>query len=173
MPTAVLAAPTIVLHPAMPVWPHDDTASKNAFFGNFHAADWQTKYLTRITPPFQMYYDKKLMSSILVNRMVAPALLSIFNEIWNACDHDQAKVNATGASDFGGCFNIRPISGSDNWSNHSWAIAIDLSPSSNGFNVQKTTLGKIVVDTFKAHGWRWGGDYKGRRDPMHFEAVRS
>jgi hypothetical protein len=161
----------VAVHPAMPAWPKDNTAAKNAFYGNFHAADWQTKFLTRITPPFQMYYAKKPMPSILVNRMCAPAFMSVFNDIWNACDHDQAKVNAAGASDFGGCFNIRPIAGSDNWSNHSWACAIDLSPGSNGFNVQKTTLGKIVVDTFKAHGARWGGDYRGRKDPMHFEFV--
>jgi len=167
-------ADTVAVHAAMPAWPRDNTAAKNAFYGNFHAPDWQTKFLTRITPPFKMFYDKKPMPSILVNKMIAPALMSCFNDIWNACDHDQAKVNATGASDFGGCFNIRPIAGSANsWSNHSWACAIDLSPGSNGFNVQKTTLGKIVVDTFKAHGARWGGDYKGRKDPMHFEFVQS
>lgn len=157
----------------MTAWPKDNTAAKNAFYGNFHGADWQTKYLTRVTPPFKMFYDKKPMPSILVNRMCAPELLSVFNEIWNACNHDQKQVDATGTSDFGGCFNIRPIAGSNNWSNHSWACAIDLSPGSNGFNVQKTTLGRIVVDTFKAHGARWGGDYKGRKDPMHFEFVQS
>ncbi len=155
----------------MESWPKDNTAAKNAFYGNFHAPDWQVKYLTRVSTPFQMRYDKHNIPSILVNRMCSAALLSVFNEIWNACGHDQKKVDATGASDFGGCFNIRPISGSNNWSNHSWACAIDLSPGSNGFNVQKTTLGKIVVDTFKAHGARWGGDYKGRKDPMHFEFV--
>lgn len=158
----------------MPTWPKDTTAAKNAFYGNFHAADWQTKFLTRITPPFQMYYGGKShpMPSILVNKMCAAAFMSVFNEIWNACGHEQAKVDATGASDFGGCFNIRPIAGSSgSWSNHSWACAIDLSPGSNGFNVKKTTLNKIVVDTFKAHGARWGGDYKGRKDPMHFEFV--
>jgi hypothetical protein len=29
-----------------------------------------------------------------------------------------------------------------------------------------------VVALFKAEGWRWGGDYHGRKDWMHFEAVR-
>lgn len=153
-------------------WPHDNTASKNAFYGDFHGADWQRKFLTRITTPFPMYYGKLLMPSILVNKMCSAELLSVFDEIWNACDHDVQKIKATGANDFGGCFNIRPIAGSNNWSNHSWAAAIDLSPGSNGFNVEKTTLGKIVVDTFKAHGARWGGDYKGRKDPMHFEFVK-
>lgn len=157
--------------PAMPVWPHDNTAAKNAFYGDFQRTDWQMRYLTRITPPFQMYYAKKPMSSILVNRMCAPDLLSVFNDIWKACDHDQKKVDATGASDFGGCFNIRKIAGANCYSNHSWACAIDLSPGSNGFNM-KGTISNIVVDAFKAHGWRWGGDYVGRKDKMHFEAVR-
>jgi hypothetical protein len=154
-------------------WPRDTTAEKNAFYGDFRSPNWQGAYLTRIIPPFQMYYAKKPIPSILVNKKCSDDLLSIFNEIWAACDKDQHKVDATGASDFGGCFNIRKIAGSkDSWSNHSWACAIDLSPGSNGFNVKNTTLGKIVVDTFEGHGWRWGGRYHGRTDPMHFEAVR-
>jgi hypothetical protein len=34
--------------------------------------------------------------------------MSIFNEIWQACDRDQHKLDATGASDFGGCFQHPP-----------------------------------------------------------------
>lgn len=154
------------------VWPRDTTAAKNAFFGDFHKPNWQAQYLTRISPPFTMFYAKAPMKSILVNKMIAPALLNIFNEIWNECDHDQLKVNKTGASDFGGCFNIRAIAGSSSWSNHSWAAAIDLSPSTNGFRRDNsTTLSSIVVKAFKDHGAFWGGDYKGRKDPMHFEFV--
>jgi hypothetical protein len=152
-------------------WPKDTTAAKNAFYGDFHKADWPAKYLVRITPPFQMYYAKKPVASIMVNKMCAVDLMDVFNQILSACDHDQKKVDATGASDFGGCFNIRPIAGAPgSWSNHSWACAIDLSPATNGFNA-KSTLNHIVVDAFRSHGWRWGGDYHSRTDPMHFEAV--
>lgn len=156
----------------MTAWPKDTTAAKNAFYGDFHGAQWQSKFLTRITTPFQMYYDKNKIPSILVNRMCAPAMLTAFNDIWNWCDHDQHKVDTSGASDFGGCFNIRPIAGSHgSWSNHSWACAIDLSPGTNGFNVAKTTLNHIVIDAFDAQQARWGGRYVGRKDPMHFEFV--
>ncbi len=31
-------------HPAMPVWPKDTTAAKNAFYGEFHRPDWQGKF---------------------------------------------------------------------------------------------------------------------------------
>lgn len=154
-------------------WPHDDTHSKNAFYGDFHGKAWASLNLVHITAPFQMYYVKGPVPSILVHRKIAPALMLVFDEVWEHCQHDQKNVDATGASDYGGCFNIRPIAGHpDSWSNHSWACAIDLSPSTNGFRHDaSTTLSSIVIDSFKRQGALWGGDYHGRKDPMHFEFV--
>lgn len=155
----------------MASWPKDTTAAKNAFYGDFRLASFQAEHLTRIKPPFMMFYDKKPMKTgILVNKACATAMLAAFAEIWDKCDHDEKKIASTGASDFGGCFNIRKIAGSDNYSNHSWACAIDLSPGTNGFNA-KGTISSIVVNAFKQQGARWGGEYKGRTDPMHFEFV--
>lgn len=154
-------------------WPHDNTAAKNAFYGNFNDKSWASIYLTRIHPPFMMYYEKKPMpTGVLLNKNCAIAMMAAFNEIWENCHHDQAQVDKAGASDYGGCFNIRKIAGSNNYSNHSWACAIDLSPGSNGFNM-KSTLSNIVIDAFKRQGARWGGDYRGRKDPMHMEFVQS
>ena len=156
----------------MTQWPHDDTASKNAFYGDFHSAGWQDINLVHMMPPFQMYYDKQPTThGILVHKLIVPPLTLVFNEIWDACGHSQAAVDATGASDWGGCFNIRNISGSNNWSNHSWACAVDISPTTNGFGAGHGTVGTSVVDAFKKQGALWGGDYHGRTDPMHFEFV--
>lgn len=154
----------------MPTWPKDNTASKNAFYGDFHSKAWGTLNLIHITAPFQMYYAKKPVPSILVHRKIAPALLAAFQEIWDKCNHDQKQVDKTGVSDYGGCFNIRSIAGSNSYSNHSWAAAIDLSPGMNGFNM-KSTISSTVIAAFKRQGALWGGDYKGRKDPMHFEFV--
>lgn len=156
----------------MTTWPHDDTTSKNAFYGDFHSPGWQTLNLVHIAPPFQMFYDKQpLPHGILVHKKIVPALVAAFNEIWDKCGHNQAEIDKTGASDWGGCFNIRNIAGSNNWSNHSWACAIDLSPTTNGFNTGRGSISNVVVDAFKHQGAFWGGDYKGRTDPMHFEFV--
>ena len=152
-------------------WPHDDTASKNAFYGDFHSKGWQDKNLVHMQPPFQTFYEKQLLThGILVHKLIVPALTAAFTEIWDGCAHDQKQVNKTGASDWAGCFNIRAIAGTNSWSNHSWACAIDLSPATNGFNM-KGTLPSLVVKAFKKQGALWGGDYKGRKDPMHFEFV--
>ena len=153
-------------------WPHDDTASKNEFYGNFHAPGWQDTQLTHFIPPFQMYYAKQPMKhGLLVHHLIVPALTLIFKEIWDKCSNDQATVDKLGASDWGGCFNIRPIAGSGNYSNHSWACALDISPTTNGFNTGHGTQSNTVVSAFKAQGALWGGDYHGRTDPMHFEFV--
>ena len=154
-------------------WPHDDLASKNAFYGNFQAKNWGNEYLVRIHPSFIMRYEGKVMSSgVLVNKKIVVALMAVFAEVWEKCQHDQKKVDATGISDYGGCYNPRPIAGSSNWSNHSWAAAIDLSPGTNGFrHDSSTTISNIVIDAFRRQGALWGGDYHGRKDPMHFEFV--
>lgn len=153
-------------------WPKDTTAAKNAFYGDFQQKAWASLYLMRIHPKFVIYYDKKPMpSGVLLNKNCALAMQAAFDEIWEKCEHDQHKVDQAGASDYAGCFNIRRIAGSNNWSNHSWACAIDLSPATNGFNTGKGTLSSIVVEAFDRQGARWGGRYHGRTDPMHFEFV--
>src|ERR1017187_9277895 len=158
----------------MTIWPHDDTASKNAFYGDFRSPGWQELNLVHMIPPFAMFYDKQpLAHGILVHKLIVPALTLVFNEIWNGCNETQATVDATGASDFGGCFNIRNIAGSNNWSDHSWACAIDLWPERNGFNTPNPgfTANSIVVKAFRNQGALWGGNYSGRKDNMHFEFV--
>ena len=156
------------------MWPHDDTASKMAFYGDFRQKAWASINLVHIMPPFAMYYEKQpLPHGILVHTKIVPALTAAFNEIWDKCGHDQVQVDKTGASDYGGCFNVRQIAGSNSWSNHSWACAIDLWPESNGFNAPNPgfTNDSIVVQAFNHQGFLWGGDYTGRKDNMHFEAV--
>ena len=153
-------------------WPHDDTASKNAFYGDFQSRGWQDVNLVHMMPPFAMYYEKQpMLHGILVHKLIVPALTAVFAEVWNGVNNDQSKLDATGLSDWGGCYNPRQIAGSNNWSNHSWACAVDISPTTNGFHTGHGTLSNVVVDAFKRQGFLWGGDYHGRTDPMHFEAV--
>lgn len=159
-------------------WPLDKTDAKNIFYGNFREKSWQAINLTRVIPKFRMTYlhehgkPRVRIPSIIVHRKCAAAFQAALDEIWEKCQHDQGLVDTTGASDYGGCFNIRRISGSDNWSNHSWACAIDLSPGTNGFTCDhQTTLSNVVINAFKRQGALWGGDYLGRKDPMHFEFV--
>ena len=70
-------------------------------------------------------------------------------------------------------FACRPIRGSARPSNHSWATAVDINSLENPQRRPlRTNLPKRVVDLWKAHGFRWGGDYQtSTPDPMHFEFM--
>lgn len=160
----------------MTLWPKDTMAAKLAFYGDPRGPHgenpkWRGSVEKRITAPFQMYYAGQPIKSITVHKKIADAVLAAFTEIWEKCGKSQKAVDKTGASDFAGCFNYRVIAGSSRLSNHSFGCAIDLSPQTNGFNCGKGTIGNVVIDAFKRQGARWGGDYKGRTDPMHFEFV--
>lgn len=155
----------------MSPWPHDDLNSKIAFYGDPRKLDFQSKNMTMIIPPFQMYYDKHPIKGINVNKKIAASLLRILNDIFEQCGHDQKKVDALGVSAYAGCYNFRPVRGSSNLSNHAFAAAIDLDPDRNPLGSKTGKMSKLVIDAFKKEGWLWGGDYKGRKDPMHFEAV--
>jgi len=67
-----------------------------------------------------------------------------------------------------GCFQIRKIRGRSSMSLHSWGIAVDLNSSWNPLG-GKSTLSPEFVKCFTDAGFFWGGNFKNRKDPMHFE----
>ena len=71
---------------------------------------------------------------------------------------------------FDGCYNPRHINSDIKrpLSLHTWGIAIDINASTNPIG-HVSNQHPFVVKTFKKWGWAWGGDWKGVRDPMHWE----
>lgn len=153
----------------MPRWPHDDPASLAAFYGD-PADDEPGRQLVPVVPPFQMYYGGQPVSRLMFHRKAAPALLAALTEIWEHYGRNQATLDALRISHYSGAYNHRLIRGSsDRWSNHAYGAAIDLDAEHNGFNTGHGTMPQPVIDAFKRQGALWGGDYRGRTDPMHFE----
>jgi lysozyme family protein len=154
----------------MATWPKDNQEARNAFYGDPGKGEIE-RQMVPVTPPFAMYYEGKRVNTIRFHKKCAPALLAALNEIWDYCQHDQAKIDASGASKFFGAYNPRKVRGSETkWSNHAYAAAIDL-------NAGQNALGKVgnmpdfIVDAFVRQGAMWGGWYKNRPDWMHFEFV--
>lgn len=80
-----------------------------------------------------------------------------------------ARVNT-----FDGSFAPRRIRGRTGVSRHAYAVAFDLNASTNPLGGPPAPLGQPgclleLVPLAEAHGFAWGGNYKGRTDPMHFE----
>lgn len=152
----------------MPRWPADNQSALLKFYGT--PGPEVERQLVDVVPPFKMYYDGKPIKSIRFHRKCADALRAALDEIWEHYDRDQTTINKLGISKYAGSYNPRKVRGSaTKWSNHAYGAAIDLNASENGFGKGKGNIPQPVVDAFKRQGARWGGDYKGRTDPMHFE----
>jgi hypothetical protein len=75
-----------------------------------------------------------------------------------------------------GCwgYSCRAISGSSSPSNHSWGLALDINAPSNPYTSPLVTdMPDWMPDLWNAYGWRWGGDYSGDQDAMHYEYMGS
>lgn len=153
----------------MPRWPNDDPASLAAFYGD-PATGEPGKQLVPVVPPFKMYYGTQPVTRIMFHKKAAPALLAALTDIWEHYGRDQATLDQLRISSYSGAYNPRLIRGSkDRWSNHAYGAAIDFDAEHNGFNTGHGTMPQPVIDAFKRQGALWGGDYRGRTDPMHFE----
>lgn len=74
-----------------------------------------------------------------------------------------------------GGYNYRPIRGYEDQgilSNHASGTAIDINSVAHYLGKENTfppEQMKMLSEKAKALGLRWGGDYRGRKDEMHFE----
>lgn len=149
-------------------WPRDNQADLLQFYGT--PGPQVEAQLVPVIPPFKMYYDGKPVASIKFHKKAAAALAAALNEIWEHYGRDQKKIDALGISKYAGAYNPRFIRGSTTkWSNHAYGAAIDLNAEANGFGAGHGNIPQPVIDAFKRQGARWGGEYKTRSDPMHFE----
>jgi D-alanyl-D-alanine carboxypeptidase len=139
---------------------------------------------------------------IVVHRDAAPGLAKVFRRLYQLkfpirhmkLDDMYGPMRARPADgDVTGSFRCRRAvpspcgSGSGNWSNHAYGLAIDVNPVENPYvgcgavhdprsrpftdrsRTRKGMVTPAVVRAFAAMGWEWGGDWSGdTKDYMHF-----
>ncbi len=172
--------------------PNGRSEVKEAFgAGGKSGSDWYLKNVIRVKLPFKLLYEDKKglvpVSHVYFHHKVAGALLGALTDIWayarievkkkvgydkTAAAYDKLTyqwLKDKGLLNYGGTFNYRKIRGSSAVSLHGLAIAIDMAPGANGLGKTTTSLPEWYIDCFRDHGFFWGGDFKGRKDPMHFQ----
>jgi len=106
--------------------------------------------------------DRKPVERIFCNSDMHEPLLAAMDNLLSAGAVSELKT-------FDGCYNVRYVRGSDSvFSMHSWALAIDLNAKDNPLSSFGTWSDRFIR-CFTDEGWIWGGDFKSRKDPMHFE----
>jgi hypothetical protein len=132
--------------------------------------------LVQITPPYALRIKLengtwKPLKTLTCHAKVAGSLMRILMAIKANYNGDAAKIRAAGMDSCGGVYVDRPVIGGKRKSMHGYGGAIDLGVERNQLYT-KGDMPPAVIAIFKDEGWRWGGDYKSRKDPMHFEACR-
>lgn len=164
--TALVATATPMVHAS--AWPHDDTASLLAFYGR----PWeQPGLLTSVPVPYAMRYGSTPVHTVQFHRRGAAALGAALQTVAELAESDPSVLVHVGH--FSGSYNYRPVRGSSRLSCHAFGAAVDFDAEHLPLAqpVPSSAMPQSVVDAFKAQGFFWGGDYRGRKDPMHFQLA--
>lgn len=132
-------------------------------------------YLVTIQLPYPMklaWSKEMIVKTIRCHKLVAEQLTNIFKEILQT--YGLEKIQELGIDLYGGCFNFRKMRGGNDYSRHSWGVAIDLDPERNQLKETSKTARfarheyKDMIDIFYKHGFVGLGREK-NYDWMHFE----
>jgi len=124
---------------------------------------WEEQNIVRITlpKPLPLSGTTSSVTRITCHKLLADTMKQTLRDI-------DAAGKWTLLHSYGGGFNFRVKRGGSQTSLHAWGIAWDFDPEHNPLG-SKGTMDPGIVDLFSQHGFFWGGKFKGRKDPMHFQ----
>jgi len=135
-------------------------------FGNIDDPRFEQNCIVPFAFPYTMKYVGKIVKTGRCHYMLKETFEAVFEKI-------KKEGLQYSANDYDGCYAKRSIRGhSSHASTHSWGIAIDLEGQDNPLG-SKGKMDPGVVRIFKDFGFFWGGKFKSRFDPMHFQYVKN
>lgn len=139
---------------------------------DFASKYWEKKrdWIVMAEVPKGFFPDWKVLDTDMIVTRIA-CNIDVRYPLTQALEAVHARGLSHLLKTFDGCFNIRMVRGSNtHFSAHSYGLAIDLNASENGLGSASGGFydHPDFVDCFRQFGWKWGGDFHGRKDPMHF-----
>jgi len=134
-------------------------------FGSLDDPAFEDKNIVLFDLPYPLLYDGREVKRTRCHRLMVEIFQEVFREI-------EARDLISEAKNYGGIYAKRGIRGRESHpSTHCWGIAIDLEP-------KKYPLGSLermpdeLVEIFTDKGFVYGGDFRGRKDPQHYQFCR-
>lgn len=133
-----------------------------ATFGDIDAPHFEDQHIVSITFPYPLVYDGKTAPHGRCHR------LAVDNFIFAL---ERCRSRGFQIQNYGGIYCRRPIGGQPSHaSTHSWGIAIDIDPKEYPRDSTKR-LPDPVIESFRDAGFTYGGNFRSRLDPMHFQLA--
>ena len=130
-------------------------------------ARWEEQTLARGTLPFPIPLDARnpaagVKRTFYAHRKLVPTFERIFGEI--------DRLGLRGAiTSWDGLYDFRPVRGTTRrLSLHAFGAALDLNAAGNALG-EAGDMPATLIEIFEHFGFYWGGRFRGRRDPMHFQ----
>jgi D-alanyl-D-alanine carboxypeptidase-like protein len=136
-----------------------------AAFGRIEEPTFEAAHIVSFDLPYPLLYAGQTVSRARCHRLLVQNFQKAFYDLAQAGLADQVK-------NYGGIYARRAIRGqAAHPSTHSWGIAIDLEPADYPLGSSKRFPDQ-VVQIFADAGFFYGGDFKSRKDPMHFQFAK-
>ncbi|HEY6328670.1 MAG TPA: M15 family metallopeptidase, partial [Blastocatellia bacterium] len=133
-------------------------------FGSIDDPKFEAENIVSFNFPYTLRYAGQPVTRSRCHKLAIDNFVTAFDLIKAAGLEDLVM-------EFNGIYNRRPIRGYESHpSTHSWGIAIDVDASH--FKLGSVArLPDGIVNCFRKAGFFYGGDFKGRKDPMHFQLA--
>jgi hypothetical protein len=135
-----------------------------ATFGAISDPRFEAKNIVFFDLPYPLKYAGAPIARARCHRLAVGNFIAAFRNV-------QAAGLADQFTEFNGIYAKRAIRGSvGRASCHSWGIAIDMCASRYALGSLKR-MPDAIIKAFRDAGFFYGGDFKNRKDPMHFQLA--
>jgi hypothetical protein len=130
-------------------------------FGDANADGFEAQMIKSFELAYPLHYAGKPVTHAHCHHLLIENFQQAFQQI-----KDKGLIDQV--TNYGGIYQVRSKRGQKKLSTHSWGIAIDLEPDKYPLK-SKNRFSDEVIQIFKDAGFVYGGDFKSRLDPMHFQ----
>jgi hypothetical protein len=135
-----------------------------ATYGSLDEGQFETKHIVLFNLPYALKFEGQTVTHARCHSVVVDNFIQAFQNVEAAGLKDQFI-------EFNGIYAKRPIRGqASHPSLHSWGVAIDMGASTHPLG-QMVPWPQGIIDAFASAGFFWGGNFKARKDCMHFQLA--
>ena len=131
-------------------------------YGSLSDPDFEQRIVS-IKLPYTLLYAGSAVTRTRCHHLAADNFLAALEDIASRGLMSQCRH-------YGGIYNQRVKRGGNRPSTHCWGIAIDLEPDRYPLGSSERFSDEII-EIWKKCGFLYGGDFDGRKDPMHFQLA--